>query len=106
MVNSNGNFDEYMNLLDEYPNYQGGYIWDFVDQGIFKDGVMHFGGDFKDYPNDNNFCANGLLLADRSETPKVKTIKYYYSNIQFDISKNKVVIYNKNNFVDTSNLYF
>ena len=106
MGNSNGNFDEYMNLLDEYPNYQGGYIWDFVDQGIFKDGVMHFGGDFKDYPNDNNFCANGLLLADRSETPKVKTIKYYYSNIQFDISKNKVVIYNKNNFVDTSNLYF
>ena len=66
-------------LTDEFKNYQGGYIWDFVDQGIFKDGKMHYGGDFKDYPNDNNFCANGLLLADRSETPKVRTIKYSYN---------------------------
>lgn len=106
MGNSTGNFDEYMDLLNEFENYQGGFIWDYVDQGILKDGRLHFGGDFKDYPNDNNFCANGLILANRKDTAKVNTVKYYYSNIKFDISKNKVEIKNKNKFIDTSNLVF
>ena len=106
MGNSTGNFNEYMELTDEFKNYQGGYIWDFVDQGIFKDDKMHYGGDFKDYPNDGNFSADGLLFADRKVSPKVNVVKYYYSNIHFDINKNKVSIINKNNFIDTSYLYF
>lgn len=106
MGNSLGNFDEYMGLIDEFTNYQGGFIWDFVDQGILKDNKMHFGGDFKDYPNDNNFCANGLLLADRRKTPKVNVVKYYYSNIQFNIFDNKIEVINKNSFIDTANIEF
>ena len=106
MGNSTGNFDEYMELLDEFKYYQGGFIWDFVDQGIFKDNRMYYGGDFGEYPNDRNFCANGIIAADRKLTPKVNVVKYYYSNIQFDISKNKVEIINKNSFIDTSYLYF
>lgn len=106
MGNSTGNFDEYMELIDEFKNYQGGFIWDFVDQGILKDDRLFFGGDFNEYPTDYNFCANGLIFADRKSTPKVNIVKYYYSNIQFEISKNKIEVINKNNFIDTSNLEF
>lgn len=106
MGNSNGNFDEYMKLIKDYENYQGGFIWDFVDQGILKDDKIHYGGDFNDYPHDDNFCANGIIFADRTLSPKVNTVKYHYSNIKFDISKNKVEVKNYNNFIDTSYLKF
>ena len=106
MGNSTGNFDEYMALTKKYEQYQGGFIWDYVDQGIYKDGLIHYGGDFKEYPHDGNFCADGIVNADRSETSKIHAVKYYYQDLVFDISKDGVKIKNENNFRDTSYLTF
>lgn len=106
MGNSTGNFDEYVALVKKYPHFMLGFIWDFVDQGLLKDGVMHYGGDFKDYPNNNNFCANGILLADRKENAKTRTVRYWYSPIRLHIAKDSISIQNDNLFVDTSKYEF
>ena len=106
MGNSLGNFDEYMLLLDKYFNFHLGFVWDFKDQGIYLNNKYHFGGDFGDYPNDNNFCANGILLSDGKERGKLKTLKYYYSPLKIDIEENKVIITNKYNFKNTSKFKF
>lgn len=106
MGNSCGNLDEYMDLFNKFKNYHGGFIWDFVDQGIYKNNKFNFGGDFYDYPNDNNFCANGLLLASREETSKLKTVKYFYQMLDFELNLNYVKIINKYNFINTSKFKF
>ena len=108
MGNSTGNFDEYMSLKDEFENYQGGFIWDFVDQGLVDKNTKSilYGGDFDDKPNDGIFSCNGLLLADRSETSKLKTAKYYYQDIAFQRVENGIRILNTNSFIDTSRYYF
>ena len=106
MGNSTGNFDEYVSLKDKYPNFMLGFVWDFVDQGILQDGVMHYGGDYGDYPNNNNFCANGILLADRRETGKSATIRYWYAPIQIQIQKGSFLIENHQSFVSTSKYEF
>ncbi len=106
MGTSTGNFDEYIALKDKYPTYCGGFIWDYVDQGITMNGKINFGGDFDDYPNDSNFCANGLLLADRTETAKLKTAKYYYQPFDFEINEKEVSLINKYNFKATNKLKF
>ena len=61
MGNSLGGMEEYTNLEDEYEQYQGGFVWDYVDQAILKDGQYYYGQDFDDYPNDSNFCGDGIL---------------------------------------------
>lgn len=108
MGNSTGNFDEYMSLKDEFENYQGGFIWDFVDQGLVDKNTKSilYGGDFDDKPNDGIFSCDGLLLADRSETSKLKTAKYYYQDIAFQRVENGIRIFNTNSFIDTSRYYF
>lgn len=83
MGNSVGNLYKYTDLFHQYPHLQGGFIWDFVDQSILtksEDGVPYYayGGDFGDSPNDNFFCGNGLVLADRSVTPKLEETKKCY----------------------------
>lgn len=88
MGNAVGNLKEYWEVIEAYPNLQGGSIWDWVDQGLEKaspNGVkyMAYGGDFGDQPNDGNFCLNGLVLPDRSETPKLLEVKQVYQNIKF-----------------------
>jgi beta-galactosidase len=103
MGNSCGNFQDYWEAIEQYPQLQGGCIWDWVDQGIWKttpDGRKYFGygGDFGDSPTDGNFCCNGLVLADRSITPKTLEVKKVYQNIALrpvDLAAGKVEIVNK-----------
>ena len=106
MGNSTGNFKDYMNLIDKFDNYQGGFIWDFVDQGIVDDvsKSIRYGGDFQDQPNDGVFCANGLLLSDRSKTSKLDTAKYYYQDIKFEEVQEGILIKNTNLFKGTNEI--
>lgn len=84
MGNSMGGLGTYMNFIDKFKGYQGGFIWDFIDQAIFvKDEITHrevlrYGGDFDDKPSDYEFSGNGILFADRKEKPAVQEVRYYY----------------------------
>ncbi len=112
MGNSQGGFKEYWDLVRKYPNYQGGFIWDFVDQSIRwknKDGVEIYGyaGDFNRYDSryDYNFCNNGLISPDRRLNPHAYEVKYYYQSIwtkQVDWKKGVISVYNENFFRDLS----
>ncbi|TRZ44325.1 glycoside hydrolase family 2 TIM barrel-domain containing protein [Robertkochia solimangrovi] len=90
MGNSNGNFKEYWDIIDSSPHMQGGFIWDWVDQGLLtqdENGVEFwaYGGDLggEDLQNDENFCANGLVSADRTPHPALPEVKKFYQNIRF-----------------------
>lgn len=110
MGNSLGNVYQYTDLFRKYDVLQGGFIWDFIDQALTKvdeDGTTYlaYGGDFGDTPNDNFFCGNGLLLADKTETPKMLEIKKCYQPIEakaLNLQEGKIKLYNYNLFVDTS----
>ena len=84
MGNSIGGLDSYMKLIDKYEMYQGGFIWDFIDQALLvKDEVtgrevLRYGGDFDDRPSDYEFSGNGIVFADRSEKPAMQEVRYYY----------------------------
>lgn len=84
MGNSLGGMKSYMDLIDQYENYHGGFIWDFIDQAIMvKDEVtgrevLRYGGDFDDRPSDYEFSGNGILFADRTPKPAMQEVKYYY----------------------------
>ena len=84
MGNSMGGLGSYMELIDKYEMYQGGFIWDFIDQAILvKDEVtgkevLRYGGDFDDIPADYEFSANGIVFADRKEKPAMQEVRYYY----------------------------
>lgn len=84
MGNSMGGLGSYMKLFDEYDMYQGGFIWDFIDQAILvRDEVtgkevLRYGGDFDDRPADYEFSANGIVFADRTEKPAMQEVRYYY----------------------------
>ncbi len=113
MGNSEGGFKEYWELVRKYPKFQGGFIWDFVDQGLRvknKDGkeIFAYGGDFGRYPaTDHNFNCNGLIRPDRKPNPHAAEVRYYYQNIWTtlkDAQKGEVEIYNENFFTDLSNV--
>lgn len=84
MGNSLGGMGSYIKLLEQYEMYQGGFIWDFIDQALLvKDEVtgqmvLRYGGDFDDRPSDYAFSGNGLLFADRTEKPAMQEVRYYY----------------------------
>ena len=84
MGNSIGGLGTYMKLIDKYEMYQGGFIWDFIDQAILvKDEVtgkeaFRYGGDFDDRPADYEFSGNGIVFADRKEKPAMQEVRYYY----------------------------
>ena len=89
MGNAMGNMDEYQAAFDTYRSLQGGFIWDFIDQAIYQtaeDGTRYFGygGDFGERVHDDNFCANGLLLPDRTLQPEMAEVRYQYSQLKFD----------------------
>ena len=91
MGNSNGNLQDYWEVIKKYKNLQGGFIWDWVDQGLLitdESGTEYFayGGDFgpEDVPSDGNFCANGLVSADRTPHPALHEVKKAYQNITFN----------------------
>lgn len=112
MGNSGGGFKEYWDLVRKYPKYQGGFIWDFVDQALHgKDRygrkIYKYGGDYNDYdPSDNNFNCNGLIGPDRVPNPHAYETGYYYQNIwasPVDLNTGKIKVYNENFFRDLSN---
>lgn len=114
MGNSQGGFKEYWDMIRKYPQYQGGFIWDFVDQGMRwkgKDGVeiYAYGGDFNIYdPNDQNFCVNGLISPDRKPNPHTYEVGYFHQSIwttPADLEKGEVAVYNENFFIDLSGYY-
>ncbi|EST10803.1 glycoside hydrolase family 2 TIM barrel-domain containing protein [Sporolactobacillus laevolacticus] len=107
MGNSCGGFHEYTALEDQYPLYQGGFIWDYIDQFLMTKNrygktVLAYGGDFDDRPNDDDFCGDGIVYADRSPSPKVQEIKYLYQNIKLNVCRDGVEVKNQNLFIDTS----
>jgi beta-galactosidase/beta-glucuronidase len=113
MGNSTGNFNKYWDVIEDpkYPRIQGGFIWDWVDQGIEtvdknNEKYYLYGGDFGDKPNDGNFCINGLLLPDRTPSPaiiEVKKIQEFIDVIPHNILNGKFILKNKYHF---SNLDF
>lgn len=110
MENSLGNFKEYMDLFEKYPTLAGGFIWDFVDQSIRRytpDGSERwlYGGDFGEEKTDRNFCANGIVSADRTPHPSYFEVKNVYSRIRVkpvDIKSGRVRIQNLYCFTDLS----
>ncbi|MGN0776658.1 MAG: glycoside hydrolase family 2 TIM barrel-domain containing protein [Candidatus Ventricola sp.] len=107
MGNSNGAMHKYTEYAYEEPLFQGGFIWDYLDQSIrmknrFGDVRFGYGGDFGERPNDGNFSGNGILFGDGSESPKVQEVKYNYQNIVCDVTERSVVIHNRHMFLNTA----
>ena len=107
MGNSCGVMQDYWDLARKYPKYQGGYVWDFVDQGLRgKDAkgnmIYTYGGDYNSYdPSDNNFNCNGFISPDRKPNPEAYEIGYWYQNIwtkPTDLAKKTFNVYNENFF--------
>lgn len=106
MGNSLGGMKLYTDLEDKYEAYQGGFIWDYIDQSLYKDGVLVYGGDFDDRASDYGFCTNGIVYADRTYSPKVSEAKQLYSNIRMSLENGVLTVENRNLFTDTSGYIF
>lgn len=108
MGNSCGAMYKYTDLSDREPRYQGGFIWDYIDQSITKknrygEEFEAYGGDFHDRPTDYNFSGNGIVYGgDRAPSPKMQEVKFNYQNISVEFEEDKAVIINKNLFVSSS----
>lgn len=111
MGNSEGGFKEYWDIVRKYPKYQGGFIWDFVDQSLRGKGkggveIYTYGGDYNAYDGtDGNFNDNGLISPDRVPNPHMDEVGYIYQNIwtaPIDLKAGKVSVFNENFFVDLS----
>ena len=108
MGNSIGGFKEYWDLIRKYPKFQGGYIWDFVDQGLRDKSkitgkeIFTFGGDYGRYPaSDYNFNCNGIIAPDRRLNPHAYEVRYFYQNVWITdkgLKEGKIEIYNENFF--------
>lgn len=119
MGNSQGGFKEYWDLVRKYPKYQGGFIWDFVDQAVRKTGkngkmIYAYGGDFNRFDaSDGNFCVNGIISPDRVPNPHMHEVGYIYQDIWTTLEGDKVTnpsstvinIFNEYFFRDLSAYY-
>lgn len=111
MGNSLGGMKHYTELADRYKNYQGGFIWDYIDQALYRTDeegrkVLSVGGDFGDRPADYGFCTDGIVYADRSLSPKMQEVKALYANIRLHIEGNELVVENQNLFLSTDYVKF
>lgn len=112
MGNAIGNLQEYWDYIEfESKRMIGGCIWDWVDQSMCKWGEpmtnMYYGGGFGDYPNDNDFCCNGIITADRHVTPKLLEVKKVYQYVDFKLTDdNKIRIRNRYCFTPLSDFTF
>ena len=114
MGNSMGGFKEYWDIIRKNAKYQGGYIWDFVDQGLRDKSpitgkeIFTYGGDYGRYPaSDYNFNCNGIIAPDRRLNPHAYEVRYYYQNVWITdkgIKDGKIEIYNENFFKTLDNL--
>lgn len=107
MGNSCGAMYKYTDLSDREPRYQGGFIWDFVDQSLraknrYGEEFQAYGGDFHDRPTDYNFSGDGILYGNRKGSPKLQSVKYNYQNFSMKVEDGKAEIWNKSLFTDTS----
>ena len=107
MGNSCGAMHKYTDLTDTEPKYQGGFIWDYIDQSIYKKDrygkeFQAYGGDFGERPTDYNFSGNGIAYGgSRDASPKMQEVKFNYQNITAEVSADSVKVINKNLFVNT-----
>lgn len=114
MGNSLGDLAAYRKLLNRFQNFQGGFIWDYIDQGLFAKNIdgqtaLCYGGDFGDRPNDCDFCCNGVIFADRKKSElssKAQEMKYHYQPVSFEIDESSITVSNNNLFVATDGLKF
>jgi len=112
MGNSTGGMKLHTDLEEQYPQYQGAFIWDYIDQALLTTNdqnkkVISYGGDWDDRPSDYEFCGDGILFADRiTPSPKAAEVKQDYSNIKLNVDSNGFTVKNKNLFIDTTNLTF
>ena len=111
MGNSTGNFQDYWNVIEKYPTIQGGFIWDWVDQGILTKNAAGekfwaYGGDLGgfNFQNDENFCANGIIAPDRTPHPALHEVKKVYQYIKFKASNLKEGEIAIKNIYDFNNL--
>ena len=108
MGNSCGAMHKYTDLTDTEPKYQGGFIWDYIDQSIYKKDrygkeFQAYGGDFGERPTDYNFSGNGIAYGgNRDASPKMQEVKFNYQNISAEVSADSVKVINKNLFVNTN----
>ena len=109
MGNSCGAMHKYTELTDREPRYQGGFIWDYIDQSIYKKDrygkwFLTYGGDFGDRPTDGDFSGNGICYGgEREASPKMQEVKFNYQNISVDFDRDYIfTVTNKNLFVNTS----
>ena len=107
MGNSCGAMHKYTDLSDREPRYQGGFIWDYIDQSIttkdrYGKRYQAYGGDFSDRPTDYNFSGNGICYGDtREPSPKMQEVKYNYQNISIEFTEKTFTVWNKNLFINT-----
>ena len=114
MGNSMGGFKEYWDIIRKYPKYQGGYIWDFVDQGLRDKSaitgkeIFTYGGDYGRYPaSDYNFNCNGIIAPDRRLNPHAHEVGYYYQNVwitEKNLKEGQFEVYNENFFKSLDDL--
>ena len=114
MGNSMGGFKEYWDIIRKYPKYQGGYIWDFVDQGLRDKSaitgkeIFTYGGDYGRYPaSDHNFNCNGIIAPDRRLNPHAYEVGYYYQNVwitEKNLKEGQFEVYNENFFKSLDDL--
>lgn len=109
MGNSCGAMHKYTELSDREPRYQGGFIWDYIDQSIYKKDrygkwFLTYGGDFGDRPTDGDFSGNGICYGgEREASPKMQEVKFNYQNISVEFDSDYIfTVINKNLFVNTS----
>ncbi|MGL5368749.1 MAG: glycoside hydrolase family 2 TIM barrel-domain containing protein, partial [Cetobacterium somerae] len=98
---------KYTELERKYPMYQGGFIWDYIDQSLMKKDsfgkeYLAFGGDFGDRPTDYNFCVNGIVYGDRKPSPKVQEIKQLFSDYKINVEEKSFTIINESLFTNCS----
>lgn len=106
MGNSLGGMYKYIELERKYPMYQGGFIWDYIDQSLYKNDrygkeFLAYGGDFGDRPTDYGFCTNGIVYANRELSPKMQEVKYLYQNFKLIPNQSGVTIINESLFSST-----
>ena len=116
MGNSTGNFQDYWDVIEKYPTMQGGFIWDWVDQGILTkneagEKYWGYGGDFGgfNYQNDENFCSNGIVAPDRSPHPALYEVKKVYQYIKFkatNLKEGEIAIKNNYDFTNLNQFQF
>ncbi|MCQ2519170.1 MAG: DUF4981 domain-containing protein [Lachnospiraceae bacterium] len=105
MGNSTGGMKLYTDLEDMSQSYSGGFIWDYIDQGLYTDKEhtrLGYGGDFGEHPNDGAFSGDGIVFANREDSPKMPEVKQLYSNFRIKVNDKHISVENRSLFTNLS----